>query len=368
MSNEQLSQAHNDASVKVSTEVTVLQLMDKYNFHLKTLKASLTEKGKNVSFSNLTFPEIAPFVGLDPREELGDATFFDLHRSRIPTSLFRAILEDMNIMLIQYGNMQRQTTEEARSRFIAPIFNHLVAQFGGSIRNTSESLLNGPITKTGRLEYRFEVFGAMSAVVVVEAKLELGTTPERMDAIAQVIAECMVCEFDNRQANVDILIYGIFCDGTSFQFFSFDGNPEPYKFSIGLIPGTHFRVGVGYALDDFSVGPASSFIHSLRPICEIVFNLFLLAYIASLKAYRDTFAKQKNLDGWEKALKLAEEVLEKSLDAEALRQKNLIADADATTEAAFQVLKLCTDMVPIADRYRIDRTLMKGWDDEVSKA
>ena len=147
--------------------------------------------------------------------------------------------------------------------------------------------------------------------------------------------------FNNAQAGVDILIHGIFCDGTSFQFFTFDRSTEPYKFSIGLIPGTHFRVGEGYALDDFWTKPtASSFIESLRPICEIIFNLFLRAYIASLKAYRDTFANQQNLDGWDKALKLAEEVLEKSLDAEALRQKKFIVDANATTEAAFQALKL----------------------------
>lgn len=42
MSNEQLSQAHDDASAKVSTEVAVPQLMDKYKFDLSTLKASLT--------------------------------------------------------------------------------------------------------------------------------------------------------------------------------------------------------------------------------------------------------------------------------------------------------------------------------------
>jgi hypothetical protein len=66
----------------------------------------------------------------------------------------------------------------------AQIFNHLVAQFRGSIRN------KGPIKKTGRLKHHFEVFGIMTAVVFVEAKLELGTTAERMDVIAQVIAEC----------------------------------------------------------------------------------------------------------------------------------------------------------------------------------
>jgi len=39
-------------------------------------------------------------------------------------------------------------------------------------------------------------------------------------------------------------------------------------------------------------------------------------------------------------LKFAEEALEKSQDAEALRQDNSIVDADATTETAFTSLKL----------------------------
>lgn len=50
--------------------------------------------------------------------------------------------------------------------------------------------MKGPIIKTGRLEHHFKIFGIMTAVVLVEAKLELRTTAERMDVIAQVIAEC----------------------------------------------------------------------------------------------------------------------------------------------------------------------------------
>ena len=42
MSNEQLSHDDSDASANVSTEVAVLQLMDKYKFHLSTLKDRLT--------------------------------------------------------------------------------------------------------------------------------------------------------------------------------------------------------------------------------------------------------------------------------------------------------------------------------------
>ena len=123
----------------------------------------------DVSFSNVKYLDIAPFVGLDPLRNLGDAPLFDLRRSRIPTALFRDIVMDMDVLLIQYGTLQNHTTEEARSRFLAPvsipyntrtteffnirqIFNRLVAQFGSSIRNTPGSLMNGRITTGGKIE------------------------------------------------------------------------------------------------------------------------------------------------------------------------------------------------------------------------
>ena len=60
--------------------------------------------------------------------------------------------------------------------------------------------------------------------------------------------------------------------------------------------------------------------------------------------FRDRFAsrsgQRKSLDGWDKALRFAEEALEKSQDAEALRQDNSIVDTDATTEMAFKTPKL----------------------------
>ena len=154
------------------------------------------------SFSNVKYLDIAPFVGLDPVRNLGDAPSFDLRRCRIPTALFRDIVTDMDVLLIQYGTLQNHTTEEARSRFLGilpitariteflnihQIFNRLVAQFGSSIQNTPESLMNGRITTRGKM-YHFKTFGALT-VVFVEAKLKIGSVEERLNVIAQVIAE-----------------------------------------------------------------------------------------------------------------------------------------------------------------------------------
>ena len=127
----QLHLAIND---QMSAKMAVLYLMDEFDFDLEELKASLmgtnvsvvlewmlnhilSEKGLNVSFSDVKYLDIAPFVGLDPLRNFGDAPLFDLRRSRIPTALFRDIVTDMDVLLIQYGTLQNHTTEEVEITF-----------------------------------------------------------------------------------------------------------------------------------------------------------------------------------------------------------------------------------------------------------
>ncbi|KAG1731109.1 uncharacterized protein EDB91DRAFT_1058963, partial [Suillus paluster] len=329
-----------------SAEMAILYLIDEFEFDLDKLKASLGEKGLNISFSNVKYPHIAAFIGLDSLWKFSNAPSFELCHSQIPTAFFKDIVMDMDVLLIQYGTLQDHTMEEARSCFLAPIFNCLVAQFGSSIWNKPESLMNGHIMTRGRIEYHFKTFSALT-VIFVEMKLQIGSVEESLNAIAQVIAECNACDWSNMQVNVSMLIYSILCDGSTFQFFSFDGSTKPYKFSMGVAPGNCFCVAGGLPLVDFlSESTAHPFIHSLYPICtgKTIFNLLLVTYITSLKVFRNRSTSQhgqrKSLDGWSKALKFAEEALEKSQTAEALCKDNLIIDADATAEAALKALRL----------------------------
>jgi hypothetical protein len=64
-----------------------------------------------------------------------------------------------------------------------------VAEFGFAFRNLPESIISGRISTKGRIEYYFRAFGSIS-ILVVEVKLKVGSATERLDAIAQVIAEC----------------------------------------------------------------------------------------------------------------------------------------------------------------------------------
>lgn len=74
-----------------------------------------------MSFSNVSYAHAAPRVGLNPDLELQDVSTFEVYRSRISTELFRAIIEDMDLMMIQYGPPNVHETEEARSRFFSPV-------------------------------------------------------------------------------------------------------------------------------------------------------------------------------------------------------------------------------------------------------
>lgn len=77
-------------------------------------------KGLDVSFSRVKYDQIAPFVGLEPSLCLRDAPTFEMHRARIPNALFKEIIEDIEIVMKQYGPPSDHQNEEARSRFLAP--------------------------------------------------------------------------------------------------------------------------------------------------------------------------------------------------------------------------------------------------------
>jgi hypothetical protein len=64
---------------------------------------------------------MAAFVGLDPNRNMNDVATFGLYCSRIPTSLFKSIVEDMDLLLLQYGPPDEHETAEATSRFFAPV-------------------------------------------------------------------------------------------------------------------------------------------------------------------------------------------------------------------------------------------------------
>jgi hypothetical protein len=60
----------------------------------------LVEKGLN-QFSTIKYCDIAPRVGLAPEAAGRDMKTFDIHRARIPTSMFKDIVQDLDIAMNQ---------------------------------------------------------------------------------------------------------------------------------------------------------------------------------------------------------------------------------------------------------------------------
>ena len=56
---------------------------------------------RNISFSGASYDGIAPRVGLEPTLAGDDMSTFGIHRARIPTSLFKLIIGDFDVIINQ---------------------------------------------------------------------------------------------------------------------------------------------------------------------------------------------------------------------------------------------------------------------------
>jgi len=170
-----------------------------------------TEHNLNVSFSKVQYADIAPLVGLDPTIEGQDIPTFEMFHARLPSRIFPLIVDDLQMFETQYGPMNKHRNEEARSRYLSGVgspnnfrnstvigkslltsrqyFNRIVRLFSGLLFNTPEAILEGRLTTKGRIEYQFKTYGGIT-VVFIEVKLEIGNSTERLNCVAQVIAEC----------------------------------------------------------------------------------------------------------------------------------------------------------------------------------
>ena len=104
-----------DSDMKVLTPWSFLR-KEAQNFSQKT------------SSSNAKYMEVAPLVNLDPAREFNDCPRYHQPRSRILTTLFKEIVTDMDLILLQYGPVQCHRSEEARSKFLAPVRPHFLLE------------------------------------------------------------------------------------------------------------------------------------------------------------------------------------------------------------------------------------------------
>ena len=146
-------------------------------------------------------------------------------------------------------------------------------------------------------------------------------------------------------------MYGILCDGDSFEFFRFIGFNDTSKlpsFERGLRPDDPPNRQRPFRIPDPS-DPLCihSFINALRPISEIIFDLLLKGYVTSLQAYHDHSVNastcggqpRKSLDKWQQALSAAAKAAQDFGEAEVKRQAGHIDEADKMVDGAMVQLK-----------------------------
>jgi hypothetical protein len=183
------------------------------------------------------------------------------------------------------------------------------------------------------------VFGALSILLL---EMKYGARDKHYDAIGQVIAECsgmhfsltsaqsfqlilyiLACDHFNNRFNLPSFpIHGILCDGTTFEFFSFDGSTSPPTISCGAFHTSNSdRPSMGPSLADYSAGPRIDFICNFWPVCEVLFYILLLASKNGVQVkacHGENKAKPyKNKHRWNEAHLLATQALMHAKDAAA---------------------------------------------------
>ena len=122
-------------------------------------------------------------------------------------------------------------------------------------------------------------------------------------------SESIACDYNNKLDGFDVPVIGILCDGTSFEFFSFSAKGKTYKFNCGCLPGDPIEYRCGLQLTDFTPDDSAArgrFVGQILfhkfdgdPICEIIFDLLMGAYVSSMtqKLFREQSESEKKLKG-----------------------------------------------------------------------
>jgi hypothetical protein len=244
--------------------------------------------------------------------------------------------------------------------------------FGGLLVNTPEAPLQGTMTKRGRIEYQYRVYGGVT-VLFIEVKLELGNDMELLNFIAQVIAECdgtvslysksrscmtnihsTACSFMNYRNKYSLPIIGILCDGRSFYFFEFVGryDGEKPRFSFGQFSDGAKGVNILQSQSRFLQAEfefdCRSAVKLVRSACDALYFVFLKGYKTGLEAYWNRSIERGKAEGkertstpgWHNAMVAAGKALDEAVSA---WDKHNKGDREAAIQSADRALSLLTE-------------------------
>lgn len=166
-------------------------------------------------------------------------------------------------------------------------------------------------------------------------------------------AHSAACDYINARNNLRCPVYGILCDGTTFQFFRYDQNRTPY-IARGVFPfskagSTH---GQSLKLADLQSDSHLDFWRTARIIAEAIFYILLLSYERALQAYYNRSMETAQADGktrastpeWFKSLGFASRALGQAVEAGKVHAAGMVDQAELQAVEALAILQ---------DRYRL---------------
>lgn len=149
----------------------------------------------------------------------------------------------------------------------------------------------------------------------------------------------------NNRKNHHAPLYAILHDGYKFDFFVFDGQTKPPKFSRGLFLTPDGSKTDNLWLPFYEKSRRVQFIKALRPICEHFYAILLRGYIAGLGLYSansqpEAGESDKSALAWAEAVVLGRKALKKGLEAaEMARGVGTEKEANDLAAEGFEMLK-----------------------------
>jgi hypothetical protein len=236
------------------------------------------------------------------------------------------------------------------TRRIPQYFNRIVDLFSGLLVNRPESMLQGTLTTQGRIEHQFRMYSAIN-VLFFEMKFSIEAQQQRLDYLAQVIAECegklgcalfwfrllfggqladlvmfpdLACSWDNFQSDFNVPILAILSDGSSFYFYQFVSNrlENVHQLSIGEFPDGENTVQLE-RVPESSKPKTRKYVAQIRNACDALYYMFLKAYQnglqglwdQSLAKSRATGGQRESTPAWAEAMDFAELAMSKAAAA-----------------------------------------------------
>ncbi|BCR86670.1 uncharacterized protein ACHE_30657A [Aspergillus chevalieri] len=253
------------------SEEAFLELLARYDIHVSELSSFVsTVEQLDSLFTAVTYNQAARCFWLDPSRGGEDMRFLEIYRSRIPSHIFKGIVDSWDMAITQYGPLQGHG-EVARPRVITTLFEKMGAVFKSAVISKPGGLLNRSSIRP-RFRKQYEILQELSNVVFLQVSRELASGSSALDVKAWLLAECSVTDYINDKNGHWAPVFAILCDGNNFEFFVVDSAAQ-------IVHSSGWVRGIPMKNDD-----RERTLLSIKRITEILFDFFIMAFINGLRS------------------------------------------------------------------------------------